>query len=226
MPRKSKENRSREIRSDRTLKRQRVLANTQPRLPIEHAPKGAHPPKAAPPARSRRNNRECAVFFAGGPDGDFNILTQSREEFHKASNGKTTGTVPHQQRDLRLLHSEDLGDLDLCQAAILEDGVDLQGELRLEQLLLWIGKAKVSKDVPTAFGYAGNSTCAFLVLLFILILPFSIIALGLGEPSFNQIDFPGRRGNPFGGLLLKHVQHIDGILKTHGVDSPPGIAVM
>ena len=65
-----------------------------------------------------------------------------------------------------------------------------------------------------------------MVFVFTLVLPFSIIALGLREPLFNQIDLPCRRGDPFGGLLLKHVQNIDGILKTHGVNSPPCIAVM
>jgi hypothetical protein len=65
-----------------------------------------------------------------------------------------------------------------------------------------------------------------LVLLFILVLPFSIIAFGLCQPLFNQVDLPRRRGNPFGGLLLKHVQNVDGVLKTHGLNSPPRIAVM
>ena len=51
------------------------------------------------------DNREYAVFLAGGPDGDFNILTQSCEKFHEPSDGKVTRAVPHQQGDLRLLHA-------------------------------------------------------------------------------------------------------------------------
>src|SRR5487761_643647 len=94
---------------------------------------------------SGRDNRQCTMFLASGPDGDFNVLAQSSKELHKTSNGKVTSAVPHQQGNLRLLHAEDFGDLDLCHAAFLEDGVDLQGELRLEQPLLGIGKAKVSK---------------------------------------------------------------------------------
>jgi len=102
------------------------------------------------------------MFLARGPDGDFNVLTESREEFHEASDGKVTRAVPHQQGDLRLLHAENFGDLDLCHAAALEDGIDLQGELRLEQFLLGIGKAKVCEDVSAAFGYADNSAaCLF-----------------------------------------------------------------
>ncbi len=31
-----------------------------------------------------------AVFLACWPDGDFDVLAQSREEFHEAANGKVT----------------------------------------------------------------------------------------------------------------------------------------
>lgn len=97
------------------------------------------------------------MFLASGPDGDFNIATQSREKFHQASNGKTASAVPHQQGNLGLLHAENFSDLDLCHAAVLEDCVDLQRELRLEQFLLRIGEAKVCKDVAAAFGHAANA---------------------------------------------------------------------
>ncbi len=46
------------------------------------------------------------MLLTGGPDGDFNVLTQSGEEFHKASHGKVARAIPHQQGDLRLLHSD------------------------------------------------------------------------------------------------------------------------
>lgn len=110
---------------------------------------------------SGRDDRERAVFLACWTDGDFNILAQSRKELHEASNREITRAVSHQQRHLGLLDAEDFGDPDLCHAAVLEDGIDLQGQLGLEQLLLGIGKAKVSKDVPAAFGYAGNSATSF-----------------------------------------------------------------
>jgi hypothetical protein len=100
------------------------------------------------------------MFLSGWPDGDLDISTQSGEKFHKASNGEITRTVPHQQRDLRLPHTENFGNLHLCHAAALEDRIDLQRELRLEEFLLGIGKTKVCKDVPAAFGHSGN-TMAF-----------------------------------------------------------------
>ena len=107
------------------------------------------------------DDRECAVFFAGGPDGDFNVLTQSGEEFHEASNRKIARTVPHQQGNLRLLHAEDFGDLRLRHAAVLEERIDLQRELGLEQFLFRIGKAKVRKYVSAAFSHTGNATASF-----------------------------------------------------------------
>src|ERR1019366_5998511 len=101
------------------------------------------------------------MFVARGPHRDFNVLTQSHEKFHETSDGEVTRAVPHQQGDLRLLHAENLGDLDLRHAAALEDRIDLQGELRLEQLLLRIGKAKVREDVSAALGYTGNAGVRF-----------------------------------------------------------------
>lgn len=115
----------------------------------------------AMPFWSGGNNRERSMLLARGPDSDFNVLTQSGEEFHKASNREVSRAIPHQQRDLRLLHPENLGDLDLCQAAVLEDRIDLQGELYLKQLLLGIGKAKVREDVSAALGYSGNILVCF-----------------------------------------------------------------
>jgi hypothetical protein len=101
------------------------------------------------------------VLLAGGPDSDLNVLTQGGEKFHKASDGKVARAVAHQQGDLRLLHPENFGDLDLCHATALEDGIDLQGELGLEQLLFRIGKTKVCEDVSTAFGNGDNSAACF-----------------------------------------------------------------
>lgn len=76
---------------------------------------------------------------ARGPNGDFDVLPKGREEFHKAPDGKIARAISHQQRDLRLMYTKDLGDFGLCLAARLEDRMDLQRELRLEQFLLGIG---------------------------------------------------------------------------------------
>lgn len=54
-------------------------------------------------------------------------------------------------KDLGLLHTENLGDLDLRHAAVLQDWVDLQREPRLEQLLFGTGQTKVREYVSVAF---------------------------------------------------------------------------
>jgi len=102
------------------------------------------------------------MFFTCGPNGDFDILPQRREKFHKASTGKVTRAVSDQQGDLRLPYAENFGELHLGHAAALEDCMDLQGELRLGQLLLGMGKAQVGEDVSAAFDYAGNAIPLFL----------------------------------------------------------------
>lgn len=92
------------------------------------------------------------MLLAGRPHGDFNIVTQRSEKFHETPDGKVTGAISHQQGDLRLPHTENLGDLDLRHATILEERIDLQSEPRLEKFLLGIGKAKICKDVSAPFG--------------------------------------------------------------------------
>jgi len=42
------------------------------------------------------------MLLAGGRDGDFNVLAQSREELHEASNREVTRAIPHQQAALKL----------------------------------------------------------------------------------------------------------------------------
>lgn len=101
------------------------------------------------------------MLLAGGPYGDFHVLTQSREEFYEASNGKVARAIPHQQGDLGLPHAENFGDLNLRHAAIFQDCIDLQGKLGLEQFLLGIGKAQVCKDVSAAFGYVSHALGCF-----------------------------------------------------------------
>ena len=56
-----------------------------------------------------------------GLNGDFYVLTQGRQKFHEASDGKIASAVSPQQRDLRLLYAENFGGLDLCHATIFED---------------------------------------------------------------------------------------------------------
>jgi hypothetical protein len=61
---------------------------------------------------------------------------------------------------------------------------------------------------------------------FISVLPFSVVSFGFCEPLFNQINLPRRCSYAFRGLLLKYMQNIDGILKTHRISGAPRIAVV
>ena len=44
------------------------------------------------------------MHLARGPDGDFNVLPQVREELHEASDREVTRAIPHQQGDLKPAH--------------------------------------------------------------------------------------------------------------------------
>jgi len=101
------------------------------------------------------------VLLAGGADGNFYVLTEGGEKFHEAADAEVARAVAHEQGDLRLLNAENFGELDLGHAAGFEDGIDLQGELGLEQFLLGIGETKVREDVAAAFRHASD---AFLCL--------------------------------------------------------------
>jgi hypothetical protein len=97
------------------------------------------------------------MFLATGPDGDFYILSKGCQKLHEAADGKIARAIPHQQRDLRLPHAENFGDLDLGHASVLEDYIELQSELRPDQFLFGIGKAQVCEDISAAFGYASHT---------------------------------------------------------------------
>src|SRR5215472_17772871 len=110
---------------------------------------------------SPRDDRERTMFLAAGSDGNLHVLTQGREKFHEASNGKVACANSHQQRNLRLAHAKNFGDLNLRHATVLQDGVDLPSNLGLEQLLFGVGKAQVRKDVSAAFGYVRDAPVCF-----------------------------------------------------------------
>lgn len=98
-----------------------------------------------------------SVGFAGGADGDLDVVAEGGEKFHEAADAEIASAIAHQQRDLRLLDAESFGELDLGLAASFQERIDLQGELGLDQFLLRIGEAEIGEDVSAAFGYASAS---------------------------------------------------------------------
>jgi hypothetical protein len=53
-----------------------------------------------------------------------------------------------------------------------------------------------------------------------------VVPFSFREPLLNQLNLPCWCSDAFRGLLLKHVQNIDGILKAHGINGPPRIPVV
>ena len=53
------------------------------------------------------------MWFAGGADGDFDVLAEGGEEFHEAADAEVAGAVAHEQGDLGLLNAENFGEFDL-----------------------------------------------------------------------------------------------------------------
>jgi hypothetical protein len=64
------------------------------------------------------------------------------------------------------LHAKDFRDLDLFHAAVFEERVDTQRELRFEQLLFGIGNSKVCKNVSAALSYVCSAAFSFLCFRF------------------------------------------------------------
>ena len=60
------------------------------------------------------------------------------------------GPIAHQSGDMRLFDAEDLSRFDLRHAAILDEQVDLERELCLQELSLWMGKTEIRENVPAA----------------------------------------------------------------------------
>jgi len=65
---------------------------------------------------------EGALLFAGGADGDFDVLAEGGEKFHEAADAEVAGAVAHEQGNLGLLNAENFGEFDLGRAAGFEDG--------------------------------------------------------------------------------------------------------
>jgi hypothetical protein len=58
------------------------------------------------------------------------------------------------------------------------------------------------------------------------VLPFPVVLFSLRETPLDQINLSRWRCNAFRGFLLKYMQHIDGILETHGINGSPRVAMV
>src|SRR5271166_3794253 len=81
---------------------------------------------------------------------DFNILIECNEETQKTLDRKLPELAAQQLGDIGLADAEQTGRLDLFQAALFHDGVDLAHQLRLDQALFRVRDADVLEDVPAS----------------------------------------------------------------------------
>ncbi len=63
------------------------------------------------------------MLFAGGADGDFNVLTEGGEKFHEAADAEVAGAIAHEQGDLESRRRRDFGWLDFGNVTGVGDGV-------------------------------------------------------------------------------------------------------
>jgi hypothetical protein len=79
---------------------------------------------------------------------DLNILIERNEEAQKALNRKLPEFAPQHLGDIGLFDPEKIGSLNLLQPAIFHDRVDLENELRLDQVFFGIRDADILEDIP------------------------------------------------------------------------------
>ena len=93
---------------------------------------------------------------------------------------------------MRLLDTEDPSGFRLPEAAAFDETVNLQRELCFQQLLFWMGKTKVGKNVPAAFFYPDG----FFALVVMSVLPFSMEPFSLGSRNYPTQAKPAWAGHP------------------------------
>src|SRR5437588_12935462 len=81
---------------------------------------------------------------------DFNILTERHEEAQKALNGKLPEIAAQHLGYIGLTDSEQIRRLDLFQAALFHERVDLEDKLRLDEMLLRFRHAEILEYIPAA----------------------------------------------------------------------------
>ena len=91
------------------------------------------------------------MVFPGRRDGDFNVLSESRQELDQPANGEVSGPVANERRHMGLLDAENSGGLRLREATAFDDAGDLQRQPRFHQFLIRVGQAEIGEYVATAF---------------------------------------------------------------------------
>ena len=117
------------------------------------------------------------------PQNELHVLAEGGEEVHEALDGKGTGAVAHQGRNVRLLNAEDLASFGLLEAATFNEVVNPKGKLGLQEFLFWWGRPRSAKTFPLLF----SARIGFRVLA-TLVLPFSVEAFRLSQAVTDEVD--------------------------------------
>jgi hypothetical protein len=81
---------------------------------------------------------------------NLDILIERDEKAQQAFNRKLPEFAAQHFRDIGLLDAKKIGRLDLFQAAMLQYAVDLENELRFDQVLFGIRQAEVRENIPAS----------------------------------------------------------------------------
>jgi hypothetical protein len=81
---------------------------------------------------------------------DFNILIECHEKAKKALHGKLPELSAQHLGDIGLADAEQIGRLDLFQAALFHERINLENKLRLNEVLVRIQHSEILEHVPAA----------------------------------------------------------------------------
>src|SRR5216683_2799665 len=122
------------------------------------------PPRKAAPTRTERrvlgHEGDFAVFLASGLHGDLYVLAEGGEKVHEALDGKGTGAIAHQGRNVRLLDAEDLAGFGLLKAAPFNEAVNLKRKLGFQELQFGMGETEIGKNISAAFFHPDWFSCS------------------------------------------------------------------
>jgi len=97
------------------------------------------------------NSYRSLFAFSQRLDNDLDFSMETSQQRQKQVNGKVLEHTIHEVGHVRLFENQDFGRLMLAESALLKDFVNLMRQLRLEQYLIGVLQADVSKYIPRTF---------------------------------------------------------------------------
>src|ERR1035438_8105958 len=132
---------------------------------------------------SPEHEGNSAMFLAGWPHGNFNVLAEGGQKVHEPLHREVAGLPTHQTGNMRLPDAQNRAGLCLCEFPFLDQPVDLEREAGLEQLPFGVGKAEVGKNVAATLF---DPDCAVLLHLSCASLCSSVLPRRATEPASTR----------------------------------------